>query len=92
MELVTADKLSLTVAVRALTSGPAETFGLDAGRLTIGGPADVVVFDPLATWTVEPARFYSRGQSTPLAGRHLRGRVRTTLVGGAVVFDASVEY
>jgi dihydroorotase len=43
------------------------------------------VFDPAAAWTVEPERFYSRGKSTPLAGRTLHGRVRATLVGGVVV-------
>ncbi len=85
MELVAAGELSFTTAVRALTVGPATAFGLDAGRLAVGGPADLVVFDPSATWTVDPARFYSRGKSTPLAGRSLRGRVLATLVDGTIV-------
>jgi dihydroorotase len=82
MELVAAGELSLEVAVRVLTSGPARAFGLDAGRLAVGAPADLTIFDPEATWTVEPARFHSRGKSTPLAGRTLHGRVAATLVGG----------
>jgi dihydroorotase len=85
MELVAAEQLSLITVVRALTSGPAQVFGLDAGRLAVGGPADLIVADPEATWTVEPSRFHSRGKSTPLAGRTLRGRVLATLVGGAIV-------
>jgi dihydroorotase len=85
MELVAAGRLSLNVALRALTSGPAQAFGLDAGRLVAGGPADLVVLDPDAAWTVDPSRFHSRGKSTPLAGRTLRGRVLATLVGGAIV-------
>jgi len=85
MELVAADRLSLLTVIRALTSGPAAVFGLEAGRLTVGGPADLVIADPEATWTVEPSRFHSRGKSTPLAGRSLRGRVLATLVGGAIV-------
>jgi dihydroorotase len=85
MELVAADRLSLLTVVRSLTSGPAQVFGLDAGRLAVGGPADLVIADPEATWTVEPSRFHSRGKSTPLAGRTLRGRVLATLVGGAIV-------
>ena len=43
------DKGALPVeeAVRKLTSLPADVFGLaDRGRLAVGGPADVVVFDP----------------------------------------------
>lgn len=38
--------LSLEEAVRKLTSGPADIFGItDRGRLAVGRPADVVVFD-----------------------------------------------
>jgi dihydroorotase len=85
MELVAADVLSLPIALQALTSGPAEVFGLDAGRLDVGGSADLVVLDPQAVWTVDPASFHSRGRSTPLAGRSLRGRVLATLVGGEIV-------
>ncbi|MEA2625055.1 MAG: hypothetical protein QOD06_1100 [Candidatus Binatota bacterium] len=39
--------LSMEQAVRMLTSRPAEVFGIrDRGRLAVGVPADVVVFDP----------------------------------------------
>ncbi len=39
--------LSLEAAVRMLTTRPAEVFGItDRGRLAVGRPADVVVFDP----------------------------------------------
>ena len=39
--------LSIEEAVRALTSRPAEVFGIaDRGRLEVGLPADVVIFDP----------------------------------------------
>jgi dihydroorotase len=85
MELVAGGALSLDTMVRALTSGPALAFGLDAGRLTVGGPADLTIVDPEAAWTVNPSGFHSRGKSTPLAGRTLRGRVLATLVGGAIV-------
>jgi N-acyl-D-amino-acid deacylase len=39
--------LSLEQAVRMLTSRPAKVFGItDRGRLAVGWPADVLVFDP----------------------------------------------
>jgi dihydroorotase len=85
MELVAAERLSLSTVVRALTCGPGRVFGLDAGCLVVGGLADLVIVDPDAAWTVDPSRFHSRGKSTPLAGRTLRGRVLATLVGGAIV-------
>ncbi len=41
------EAITLEQAVRQLTSRPAEIFGLaDRGRLAVGLPADVVVFDP----------------------------------------------
>jgi N-acyl-D-aspartate/D-glutamate deacylase len=39
--------LGLEQAVRMLTSRPAEVFGIEGrGRLAVGAPADIVVFDP----------------------------------------------
>ena len=39
--------LSLEKAVKILTRHPAEVFGLeDRGRIDVGCPADVVIFDP----------------------------------------------
>ena len=44
--------LTIEQGVRALTSRPAEVFGItDRGRLEVGLPADVVVFDPA---TIDP--------------------------------------
>jgi N-acyl-D-aspartate/D-glutamate deacylase len=48
--------LTLGQAVRMLTTRPAEVFGLsDRGRMEVGAPADVVVFDP-ATVGAGPLR------------------------------------
>jgi dihydroorotase len=84
-ELVDAKVLDLPALVRCLSTRPAEIAHLAAGTLAPGAPADVVVFDPAARWTVEPARFFSKSRNTPFAGRALRGVVRWTIVGGAIV-------
>ena len=89
LALVHARRLPLPTLVAALTARPARAFGLPGGTLAVGAPADVVVFDPDEEWTVDPARFASKGQNTPLAGARLRGRVRLTLLGGATVYDAA---
>ena len=44
-----------------------------------------MLLDPAAEWTVDPDDFASMGKNTPLAGRHLRGRVAATVYGGRVV-------
>ncbi len=91
LALVHAGKLPLPVLIAALTERPARAWNLAAGTLRVGAPADLVVFDPDERWTVDPARFASKGRNTPLAGVTLRGRVRLTLLGGEVVYDAGAE-
>ena len=80
------DRAPLPVLIERLTAGPARLFGLDAGTLTAGARADVVVFDPDEEWTVDAAAFRSRGKNTPLDGARLRGRVVMTLAGGVEAY------
>ena len=70
-----------------MSTEPARVFHLEGGTLGKGKPADVVVFDPEATWTVDPTRFYSKSRNTPFADRVLAGRVERTIVGGRTVFE-----
>ena len=68
-----------------------------AGRSRAGSPADVTLFDPEARWKVDPARFLSRGRSTPFAGWELTGRAgrhdrrRGTCVAAGRAVGASPE-
>ncbi|MES2879698.1 MAG: dihydroorotase [Pseudomonadota bacterium] len=87
--------VSLTRALAAVTSGPADVLGASlgalhgsAGRLVVGGVADVCVLDPQTAWTVEPSALRSQGKHTPFSGYELPGRVRCTVVGGQVAFQA----
>ena len=69
-----------------MSTAPARLFHLPGGTLRRGRRADVVVFDPAATWTVDPARFHSKSRNTPWAGEALPGVVEATYVGGRPVF------
>ncbi len=91
LALVRAGTLPLATLIAALTSRPARAWALEAGTLKPGAAADIVIFDPDEAWTVDPEQFASRGRNTPLAGVPLRGRVRMTLLDGAVVYDAANE-
>jgi dihydroorotase len=71
--------------VEKMAVAPARVFKLPGGTLRRGTPADVTVFDPAADWTVDPARFVSKGRNSPWAGATLTGRVLCTVVGGRVV-------
>ena len=82
------EKLPLAVALARITTDPATILGLDAGSLSPGSPADLCVFDPDEPWRVTPAALRSQGKNTPFLGYEMSGRVRLTLVGGRVVFEA----
>ncbi|HJP55871.1 MAG TPA: dihydroorotase [Gemmatimonadales bacterium] len=86
-ELVEPGLLTLPELVRRMSTTPARIFNLPGGTLTVGGPADVVVFDPGAEWEVRPEAFHSKSRNTPFTGRRLRGRADLTIVRGEVVFE-----
>lgn len=88
LRLVRNDELDLKLVLGKLTVSPSKVFGLEAGTLRPGSPADVVVFSTHLKWTVEPREFASKGQNTPLAGMPMVGRVVATLVDGQVVYKA----
>ncbi len=67
---------------RWLCTAPARLAGLDTGTIAPGRRADLVVWDPEATSIVDPLRMAQRHPITPYAGRSLRGRVVSTIVGG----------
>jgi dihydroorotase len=85
LDLVRQNRVPLPLLLEKLTLGPARVFGLDAGTLRPGAPADITVFDPDAAWTVTPEALRSQGKNTPLLGRELRGRVSMTMVDGTIV-------
>ena len=81
-------RLALPAALARVTTAPLRVLGLPGGAIGVGQVADVCVFDPELWWKVEPGALFSQGKNTPLLGMELQGRVRYTLVDGAVVFEA----
>jgi dihydroorotase len=95
-QLVEPGHLPLTRAVELLSTAPARILGMDGqGAIRAGAPANLVVLDPGARWTVEPETFQSPSRNTAFAGRELTGRVvhtffrgRQTVRDGAVLHGA----
>ncbi len=84
--------MSLPLVARLTSANPARIFGLgpSKGSLRPGADADCVILEPDAEWEVTPELLYARHSHSPFLGRRLRGRVRTTLVRGRVVYDQGV--
>ena len=68
-----------------LTRNPAKLYGLDAGYLAVGGPADIVLFDADAENHIEG--FLSKSWNSPFLGKKLTGKVRCTICGGRIVYQ-----
>lgn len=85
-ELVRPGLLTLGDTVKSLSTSPAGILGVEGGSLASGGPADLLLFDPDGTWTVDPASFRSRSVNSPFTGRTLEGCVTMTIVGGRVSY------
>jgi dihydroorotase len=82
-ELVAPGHLTIPRLIDRMSAAPAALLGLeDQGRIEVGAPANLVVFDPTARWTVDPATFHSRSRNTPFGGRTLQGRVVETFYRG----------
>lgn len=82
------DELDLVTLIRAVTLAPARLIGLDAGRIAPGAPADLVLCDIGAPFTVDADRLISKSKNSPFDGRRLQGSVLLTMVDGRIVHRA----
>ena len=87
LRLVHAEALGLPALIARLSLAPARILGLACGRLAAGAPADFVVFDPDEPFVLDAESLRSRCRNTPFDEARLQGRVKHTVVGGAVVFS-----
>ncbi|MFP5225211.1 MAG: dihydroorotase, partial [Actinomycetota bacterium] len=81
--LVAEGKMDWRRFAEVMSITPAAIRGLgEHGTLSEGAVANLAVFDPEQTWTVEPQRLASKSSNTPFAGWELRGKVRHTIYQG----------
>ena len=68
---------------------------VDTGCLTMvqlmekGADADLVIFDPAASWTV--THFQSKSNNSPFVGETLKGVVKYTICGGKIAWENPAE-
>ncbi|MEO0497209.1 MAG: amidohydrolase family protein [Pseudomonadota bacterium] len=76
--------------VEALTAGPAKLFGLNAGTLGVGMPADCILVDLDAPFVVDPEVLHSLSKNTTLEGARLEGQVIQSFVAGKASWHAKL--
>ena len=81
-------RVALVDLIRAATFAPAQLLGLQAGRLSPGAPADLVLCDLGAPFMLDADTLISKSKNSPFDGRRLQGRVLLTMAGGKMVHKA----
>lgn len=83
--LVDQGHLTIMQLIERMATGPAQMYGLSAGTLTQGSPADIVIFDANASQVMKD--FVSRSSNSPFAGKRLKGVVKYTIVDGKIAYQ-----
>lgn len=86
-ELVLKGYLTPMQMAEKMSYNPAKVIGIDKGDIQPGKIADVVIFDPKCTYTIDKNKFASKGRNTPFHGRQVTGKVRCTICDGNVVYQ-----
>lgn len=87
-EAVNKRGFSYPFLVRVMCRNPARTFGLpNKGTLQPGTDADIVLFDPTETYTIDPGENASVADYSIYEGREVTGRVKKTFLRGKLVAD-----
>lgn len=89
-EAVSRRGMSASQAVRMLATNPAQILGVfpQKGALRIGSDADLVLFDPEATWTATNDDALDGTGLSPIHGSELTGLIVRVMSHGRTVYDA----
>jgi dihydropyrimidinase len=82
-------RFSVNRFVEITATAPAKLFGLfpKKGTIAVASDADLVLFDPAATWTVRAAEHHSRIDYSLYEGREITGRVEKVFLRGELIVD-----
>ena len=88
--LVKTGKIGYDRMVELMAIGPRRILGLEQVAIAAGSLADITVFDPEATWTVDEADFESQAKNSGFKGAELTGRATDVFVGGVATMRDGV--
>ena len=91
LKLVEEKVLSIYDVIKKLTSTPAEIFNLNAGSLSQGNDADILIFNPTHEYSIDISKFHSKSKNSPFDGWEVKGKVIHTIVRGKTVYSATED-
>ncbi len=91
LELYHKREIGLLGLLKRMTPAPADLLGLPQGRLAIGAPADLVLFDLDRAWKIDVDRFRSKSKNAAFDERPTQGMVLRTIVDGRTVFATEAD-
>ena len=89
LKLVDEKILSMGDVIKKLTSAPADIFNLNAGSLSLGNEADILIFNPNLEYSIDISKFHSKSKNSPFDGWKVKGKVIHTLVKGKTAYSAN---
>ena len=89
LKLVDEKILSMDDVIKKLTSTPADIFNLEAGSLSLGNKADILIFNPNLEYSIDISKFHSKSKNSPFDGWKVKGKVIHTLVKGKTAYSAN---
>ena len=84
--LVKRDIIDMSRLFELMSLNPARLYGLNAGTLAIGAPADIVIFSPDESTVYTSS--VSRSCNTPFLGKTIEGKIRYTITNGRIVYSS----
>jgi dihydroorotase len=85
-QLVHPGRVSLMRMIEMFTVNPDRVVNLGKGRLTVGGVADITIFDTERKWTFDLNKSQSKSRNSPFHGREFRGGQVAAMVNGQFVW------
>ena len=79
--------LDLKTIIKCVTENPAKIFGINAGSLEKGMPADIAILDLDKPWVVKRENIQSKSKNTAIEDKKLQGKVEKTFLNGKLVFE-----
>lgn len=92
MNLVREGVLSLSEAVKKMSTNPAAILGIEGGSIEEGVIADLSIIDPNEEYVLREEDILSKSKNSPFLGMKLMGRNILTIVGGRIVWARDPQH